>query len=85
MNCLDLQIYKSKRFDLCGRFDCCPFMRNEGPVLTHLSSHPVPVNMSWPVAVLVGLWHCSSSLDSYLYARRIFITRCRNSGIGELY
>ena len=52
---LDLQIFKGPRFALTGRFDFCPILRNEGPVLTSRSAHHVSVNSSWPIAFLSRL------------------------------
>jgi hypothetical protein len=71
----DFQLFKGDRFQVEGRFDYRPVLRDKGLFLPPDSAHQARVHTSWPVAYVKRLHSRSSSLQEFFLARDVFLQR----------
>ena len=71
----DFQLFKGDRFQVEGRFDYRPVLRDKGLFLPPDSAHQARVHTSWPVAYVKRLRSRSSSLQEFFLARDVFLQR----------
>ena len=82
---LDLRLFKGPGFELSGRFDYKPILRNKGRMLSPFSDHPLEVLQSWPRAYMQRLYERSSRIAYFLEARQHFINKLISCGFSREY